>query len=209
MYNYSDMEVLTNILVGLGAFLLVIGLIVLVFAILQIIGQWKAFVKAGKGGWESLIPYYRDVVACQIAGVSPWWVLIVVLSPILNVVPIVGSLLYLAVMIYYLVLVNVSLARSFGKSDGFAAGLVFLAPIFWLILGGKNTAYEGQKPMKDIVFNYANDKVFNNNNGSANTTYPNNAAATNNAGVDRFCANCGAKVSNGERFCPSCGQEVK
>ena len=47
--------------------------------------MWKVFVKAGKPGWTSIIPIYNAYVLLQIVG-KPWWWLILMLIPIVNVV---------------------------------------------------------------------------------------------------------------------------
>ena len=223
-----------------GGVLLIIGIAVLIglaVAVCTIIGQWKAFKKAGKGGWEAIIPVYNQIVLCQITGVNPWWILIVfggsLVLGFLSAIPVIGFLFTLAsyaLTIYFCVILYVSTARSFGKSDGYAAGLYFLAPIFWLLVGGKNTQYVGPKPMKDVVWNFVEEKILGkgtpgygsqpqqNNGGfqqpvNNNFQQPVNNAPVNNASVNndaqaKFCTACGYKVTNGERFCPGCGKEI-
>lgn len=216
-----------------GITFLIIGIVLLVglaVAACTIIGQWKAFKKAGKGGWEALIPIYNQVVLCQITGVNPWWVLVIyvgsiVLGFLAGLIPFIGFIFTLAnyaIMIYFFVVLYVSTARSFGKSDGYAAGLYFLAPIFWLLVGGKNTQYVGPKPMKDVVWNFVEEKILGkgtpgyqqpNNGGyqqpmNNNFQQPMNNAPVNNEAQAKFCTACGYKVTNGERFCPGCGKEI-
>lgn len=210
-YNMSSMA--ETIVGGLLIFFLIIILISLAIAICTIVGQWRAFKKAGKGGWEAIIPIYNQIVLCQIVGVNPWWILIVAVGGmVLSLIPVLGPLCSLALSIYFAVLLNVSAARSFGKSDGFAAGLIFLAPIFWLILGSNKTQYVGVTPMYDVVLNFVNDKfgnsannTTNNMNNNSNQNMNNSTQATN----IKFCTSCGYKMLNNERFCPSCGKESK
>ena len=211
----------------LGGMVIVVVLAVLVgavFVILNAVGQWKAFKKAGKGGWEAIIPIYNVYTLCTIVGVNPWWILIVFVgSIVLNIIPVIGQLAATALSIYFFVLLYVSTARSYGKSDGFAAGLYFLAPFFWMILGGKNTQYVGAKPMNDVVMNFVMSKT--GNNTTQNNMNMNNSGfqqPTNNVNpqmmnqqpmnsqpVEKFCTNCGYKLSNGEQFCPGCGSSVQ
>lgn len=216
-----------------GGVFLIIGLVLLIglaVAACTVIGQWKAFKKAGKGGWEAIIPIYNQIVLCQITGVSPWWILIVFggsfVLGLLSAIPVIGVLFTLAsyaLTIYFCVILYVSTARSFGKSDGYAAGLYFLAPIFWLLVGGKNTQYVGPKPMKDVVWNFIEEKILGkgtpgyqqpNNGGfqqqpmNNNFQQPVNNAPVNNEAQAKFCTACGYKVTNGERFCPGCGKEI-
>ena len=219
-YDYNTYSTVNEgalgILAGFGIIMLVIGLIALAIGIIGIIGQWKAFKKAGKGGWEAIIPIYNTVVACQISGVSPWWVLIYWAgSLVLNVIAVIGSLASMAISIYFVILLNVSVAKSFGKDTGFAVGLIFLGPIFWLMLGSK-AQYAGPTPMNDVVMG-----MFNKNNTAPNNGFQqpmnNNFQQPMNNNVQqpmndqsqvKFCTGCGYKVVNGERFCPGCGKEM-
>lgn len=90
-------------------------------------------------------------------GVSPWWILITILgTPILGSIPFLGNVLVPAVSLYFTILLKVSLARAFKKSDGFAIGLILLGPIFYLILGFGKDEYVGKNPMKDLLFDNIN-----------------------------------------------------
>ena len=202
---------------GVLIFFLVVALISLAVSICTIIGQWKVLKKAGKNGWEAIVPVYGQIVICQVVGVNPWWLLVVFIGGfVLNIIPVIGSLASMAISVYFMVLLNVSVARSFGKNDGFAAGLIFLPPVFWLMLGSKDVKYCGQRPMKDYVMDFVNEKILNKNTQSTNMNqnmnnngFQNgmNNASSSQATV-RFCTACGYKVANGERFCPSCGKEM-
>ena len=161
MYNYDGLEPL------FAGFAVVFGIIILIslaVAIVTIIGMWKVLEKGNKPGWGSLIPIYNTYLICDMVGVNPWWILIVALSPILNIIPIIGTLAQLAVSIYFTILSNVSLARAFKKQDTFALGLIFLPPIFYLILGfGQENKYVGKNPMRDILFDNLNENKNNSN----------------------------------------------
>lgn len=195
-YNYGSSSVAAEgVLAAVFAMLGVVVLVCLAIAVLQIIGQWKVLTKANKPGWGAIIPFYNTYLMCQVAGINPWWVLIVALSPVLSVVPVIGSLASIAVSIYFSILLAVSTARSFGKSDGFAVGLILVAPIFYMILGLGDSKYEGPKPMKDLLFD--------NINKDSNST-----AGTKNAKT-KFCSECGKKVDTDSSFCPNCGKEMK
>lgn len=131
-YDYSSSYYDTAATGGvLGIILGMIGVIVLialVIYIIGVIGQWKVLKKAGQPGWGALIPIYNVYMLCKISGVNPWWVLIVVLSPILSIVPVIGSILSMAISIYFSILLYVSLAHSFGKDTGWVVGLYLLNP---------------------------------------------------------------------------------
>jgi hypothetical protein len=91
-----------------------------------IAAQWKLFAEAGEPGWAALVPIYNMVVMMKIAGKPEWWVILLFI-PIANFVA--------AIIMYF------GLARNFGRSDGFAVGLIFLPYIFLLILGFGNSRY--------------------------------------------------------------------
>ena len=101
-------------------------LIWLAIAVLVIAGVWKAFAKAGEPGWACLIPIFNLYVMLRIAGKPGWWLLLYLIPGVNLVVTIIVAL---------------SIAENFGKGAGFAIGLVFLAPIFWIILGFGSAVY--------------------------------------------------------------------
>jgi len=186
--------------VGIIGFLLVVGLAIYILAV---IGQWKVLTKAGEKGWKALIPVYNSYTLCQIAGVNPWWILIVFGAGIVGgVIPVIGGLVSLAASLYFSILLSVSLARSFGKEDSFAIGLVLLGPVFYMILGFDKSKYVGKKPMDDFVLNFFNQKTSNNNQKSAAST---NVKSDEPA---KFCSGCGTKLSEDDKFCPSCGKNL-
>jgi hypothetical protein len=116
---------------GAGA-IIVVYLIVIVAVIAA---WWKVFVKAGEPGWKAIIPIYNTMVMLKIVGRPIWWVVLLFI-PCVNIV--------------ILILMMIDLAKSFGKSGGFAAGLILLAPIFALILGFGPAQYVGPAgPVKD------------------------------------------------------------
>lgn len=123
-------------LVG-GAFagvMMTVSLISLVIGILTLIANWKLFNKAGQAGWKCLIPIYNVVILFKVAGISPLWILVYFAS----VIPFVGWVATLAVTIYLMI----SLAKAFGKSGGFAVGLILLNTIFIMILAFGDAKYQ-------------------------------------------------------------------
>ena len=128
-YNYDVSGIDSSIF---GAAMLGYLAVLLVVYILVVIAMWKVFTKAAKPGWASLIPVYNMVVMYQIVGLNPW-LLLLYLIPFVN---------WIAALILSIML-NVKLAKVFGKSTGFAIGLIFLNPIFLLILGFGDAKYIG------------------------------------------------------------------
>src|SRR5574344_3137400 len=86
-----------------------VTIVSLIISVLMIIGMWKMYVKAGKPGWASIVPFYNLYVLFEIAGMNGWMFLLL-LVPIANIV--------------FLIILYINLAKAFGKSGGFAAGLI-------------------------------------------------------------------------------------
>ena len=102
---------------------------------LMIASQWKVFTKAGQPGWACLIPIYNLYVMIQIAKKPGWWLAIILLVPIVNI-------------IFLIMLIN-EIAKAFGKDAGFTVGLLFLGIIFWPILAFGDAEYQGAKVASD------------------------------------------------------------
>src|SRR4051812_39144771 len=84
--------------------------------IIVIVGQWKAFEKAGQPGWACIIPIYNMYIMLKIAGKPTWWLLLF-LVPFVNIV--------IAIWVTNMI------SKSFGKDEGFTIGLILLGFIFW------------------------------------------------------------------------------
>jgi Family of unknown function (DUF5684) len=89
---------------------------------------WKVFTKAGQPGWASIIPIVNIYFLCKVAGRPGWW-LILFLIPCVNFV--------------MFIVIALDVAKRFGKSGGFAVGLIFLPFIFYPILGFGSAQYQG------------------------------------------------------------------
>ena len=145
-------------LIGIGG-LLLLGGIYLVFAfiwwLLQIIANWNIFTKAGEAGWKSIIPVYSDYISYKIAWQPSYFWLVFVLGIITSVAngmadpngTITTILLIVSLIRIILAIISIlyciKLSRAFGHGIGFAIGLMFLQPLFMLILGFGNDPYYG------------------------------------------------------------------
>lgn len=116
------------------------GIFYLAFIVVLIVAMWKTFEKAGKPGWASIIPIYNTIVILEIIGKPIWWFLLLFI-PFVNIV--------IGIMIMN------GISKSFGKGTGFTLGLIFLTPIFFLILGFGDAKYIG--PVEDPNFAGPND----------------------------------------------------
>lgn len=113
---------------ALGAGLGIIGwLLYMAVGVFYLFCMWKIYVKAGKPGWAAIVPIYNILVQLEIVG-RPWWYLLLLFVPVVNVV--------ISIMILF------DLAKVFGKSTGFGFGLLFLSFIFIPILAFGDAQYQ-------------------------------------------------------------------
>ena len=119
-------------------------IISLVLCVFVLVCMWIVFRKAGKPGWAAIVPFYNLYVLFDITWGSGMRFLLL-LIPIYNIILGIQT--------------QVRLARAFGKSGGFAAGLVFLPYIFLPLLAFGKETYQGV-PVK--VAPYQNNSSQNN-----------------------------------------------
>jgi len=100
----------------------------IIWLIFQTIALWKVFEKAGEAGWKSLIPFYNLYITFRIAW-GKGWMFLWLIVPLVNLI--------------FLLMLPFKMARAFGKGTGFGLGLLFLGPIFYLILGFGDSRYVG------------------------------------------------------------------
>ena len=100
----------------------------LALAVLGVVAMWKIFEKAGEPGWAAIIPFYNLYVLFKITWGNGWKFLFL-LIPVANLV--------------FAIITMVKLAKAFGKSGGFAVGLIFLSIIFYCILAFDQSTYLG------------------------------------------------------------------
>ena len=110
--------------------MVVYWVISIIACVIGIIAMWKIFTKAGEAGWKSIVPFLNLYTLVKIAdgnGVK----FLLFLIPIVNVI--------------FAFMLNIRLAKSFGKSTGFGIGLIFLSFIFMLILAFGDAQYIGPR----------------------------------------------------------------
>ncbi len=154
--GYTDSSSL-GLLAGMGVIIWIVSLAISIFSIVV---MWKVFKKAGKPGWASIVPVYNLYVLFEITWGKGW----LFLTMFASIIPVIGTIAVAVIII----ITYVKLAKSFGKSGGFAVGLIFLNMIFMAILAfGKNeyvgpitknnqTEAPSQQPMPQPVNNMPN-----------------------------------------------------
>lgn len=123
-YQYGSGSIVAAILAIIMACLIPL----IIVTVIAIVGKWKVYEKAGKPGWAALIPIYTWIVMLEIIGKPLWWIILFFI-PCVNIIFIIWTL-------------NL-MSKSYGQSEGFTVGLLFLGFIFWPILGFGNYPYLG------------------------------------------------------------------
>ena len=195
----------------------VFTIISLVLCVFVLVCMWIVFRKAGKPGWAAIVPFYNLYVLFDITWGSGMRFLLL-LIPIYNIILSIQT--------------QVRLAKAFGKSGGFAAGLVFLPYIFIPLLAFGKETYQGvpvkaapyqnnpyqqggysQQPQQ---FQYAAPPQQPQQYAAPQQpvpqqpqqyTAPQQSAPQQPETETRtsaFCPSCGVK-SSGEKFCQNCG----
>ena len=135
----SASTTLTALFSGMAIFASILGII-------MIISYWKIFSKKGKPGWAIFVPIYNVIVQIQVANLSMVYFLLL-LVPFVN--------------IYAIIKINISMAKSFGKSTGFGVGMILLPVIFIPLLAFSDTKEESNSNESTNNFDAMN--VINNN----------------------------------------------
>lgn len=218
LYTYTDFSGFGEFAAIILSLFLAIFLVALIVMLIFSIFKWKVYKKAGQSGWAALIPIYSDYVGCQICGINTMWVWItlgaLVISVLIPPLSFVGTLCSL----YFRIIFSVSMARSFGRSDAFAVGLIFIPIVFYGILASNSSTYLGKKPMHDFILEMFDGKNSDNNiNTNTSETNNNSYVNTNSTNTDntsankehpKYCSFCGTALDSNTNFCPNCGHKI-
>lgn len=174
----------------MAAFIFLISFIMFILPVgviaLTVVEQWLVFKKAGKEGWEAIIPVYNNIVLIEIVGL-PMWYIALLFVPFAN--------------IYALVMIYLELAKRFNKDTGFGLGLVFLTPIFLGILAfDKKCVYT--KPVNTIL-NFCTKCGH-----SINIQDKYCTGCGEKINNKNLCLNCGNKIDKNDIFCKNCGTKI-
>ena len=93
-----------------------------------VFGWLRVFEKAGQPWWTALVPGYNlYVLVVGVAQLSLLWCVLLLIPP---------------VQIIAAILVNVEVAKRFGRSEAFGLGLALLGFVFYPILGFGRARYD-------------------------------------------------------------------
>lgn len=219
-YDYGVSESIASIYGAMFGIIIIGFAIGLAVMIVQITAFWKIYKKAGKEGWESIVPFYNNWVLVEISGLNWWWFLFFLAPLVLSCI---DELYWLGCLASIFVTFNYSynLSKKFHKGVGFAICMTLFTPICACILGfSKKNVYDasvvvssnGVIPGKNISNNSVSNNAQNNVQYQPNYNQPmNNQPATPVTPQPVFnnnCSRCGASVNAGDKFCMNCGNQL-
>lgn len=132
----NTMPRVVALLTGLGTigviiFSIVVTVLSLVLSVIVIIAMWKIMVKAGRNGWEAIIPFYNIWVICEVFTTRN------ILWFILCLIP------YIDFIVFGFILWGVG--NAFNKGVGFKIFMILFPWIAIPILGLGKAEYTGDK----------------------------------------------------------------
>lgn len=101
--------------------------------VIETIALWKVFKKAGRHGWEAIIPFYNTWTLFEISGYRGSIIFF-------GFIPYAGPI----ILLVFGIKAAISLAQKFHKSGGFAALLALVPVVGYCILGFGKDTYEGK-----------------------------------------------------------------
>lgn len=115
-------------------------LVSVILKVLDIIYNWFIFEKAGRKGFEALIPIYKDFVYSEIL-VHNYSLAVIQMIIIAVGTQLVDINVYAVAVIYvvYTVVFNIKLAKTFGKGWDYIIGLLLLNTLFKFFLAFDKT----------------------------------------------------------------------
>jgi len=201
-------------IIGVFGIIAVILFVVLIpILVLYYVGLWKLFKKAGKNGWEAIIPFYGSWVLVEISGLNWWYFLLIIANSIsvtlesgsfelvFSIANLVGSF-----FCYY------NIAKKLHKDVGFAV-LMTLFPGVMIPLVGLSNSFQYDNTVvvsENGPIAGKNDASYSKETTQNNSYYNDSTVNTENTrtSVNNFCPNCGNKLEENAHFCGICGNKI-
>ena len=134
---------------GLGAMGVVYIVLSIAISVVMIISMWKIFVKAGREGWISLIPFYNLWTLFEIGGQKGAYIFFMF-------IPCAGPIIYLI----FEIKAYIEIAKRFGKETSFGILSIFFPYVTFPILAFSNAKYsEGTAEKKTSILDVDLDGV--------------------------------------------------
>lgn len=123
--------------IGLIIFAILIALALIVFTAVI---RWRLFLKAGKDGWEAIIPFYSGWTLYEISGFPGWLSLISYIS-VIPVIRYIGPLTAIALSI----VTSMSLCKKFNRGGYFWILAAFVPFVGLAIIAFSSDEYDKTK----------------------------------------------------------------
>ena len=163
---------------GLGTFFLLSIVFWLLIIAFRVIVLWKTFQKAGKKGWEAIIPFYNMWTLFEISG-YPGYMIFFALIPYVGII----------ILFVFRILAGISLAKKFNKNEAFGVLLALLPEIGYGILAFGKSKYDPSK-------------------GTSKNGYITPNIEEEDYEEVKFCKYCGQKNKYDEKKCKKCNKEL-
>lgn len=189
----------------LGMFRIFAVVIILGLFILYIVGLWNLFQKAGRKGWEAIIPFYNTWVLVEISGLAWWYALIIMLSSLISIKDIENFdfiVSIASVVATFFAYYNIS--KKLHKDVGFTI-LMTLFPVIMIPLVGLSSNYQ----FDDSVVVSEHGPIQNGTTQMDTSNAVHNGCFSDNTNQKNFCSYCGNSLDSNSKYCGHCGKEIK
>ena len=192
---------LENYIPALGGFLLITILLILIpILVIYIIGLVKLYQKAGKQGWEAIIPFYSSWILTEIAELNWWWFLFLIAPTIAGIIDKDLSKIAPLISLFGRFCCFYNISKKLNKDISIAI-LTTIFPVIMIPIIGLSNDYQ----FDQSVIVSPNGPFENNNNNKETTTSTKKTEDTN----KKFCPKCGKEIKDTFKFCDNCGEKLK
>lgn len=196
--NYLNNFLSSNVLSGWMILLFLIILFLFMgFIVISIIANWMLFKKAGKQGWEAIIPFYNSYVLLEIVGLHWWWIFLIFAPNIINFIN--DDLSFVANLASLIACFNCyyNLAKKFKKDTTVSvlAGIFNFIFLFIFAFSKNEKYYKNEKVSPNGIFGGDYKK--------ATKIYDNEQVLL------KHCKKCGCIVEDNYKFCAVCGEKIE
>ncbi len=208
--NYNS-DAITGMLTALGIFAILLVIILISILVIFIVAKCKMYKKAGKSGWEAIVPFYNDWVYTQIAGVEWWWFIALIASSLFSVSTSNGEQTIsfnfgTVVGLFGTFVCNYNISKKLHKDVGFAV-LMTIFPFIMIPLIGFSSNYSWDNSVKVTKNGPFDDKK---DDGTFVSDKEDETVSSKDS-VEKdtkYCPNCGNKIAKDSKFCGKCGKEI-
>ncbi len=138
-----------------GSVTTIVGFAAIIWWILEIIGNWKLFKKAGRSGWLSIIPFVNIYTEFKLCWKGNRGILLIIALMVANGISqpaaegptglMVVAGIAAVVAIYLQIVESHKLAKAFGKGMGYTLILIIFDRLGRIVLGFGSARYIGKR----------------------------------------------------------------